>query len=234
MKKVLFAGLLTIMGVSVNAQNLIKNPNFATEVATKVTNPNRATSGEWFVLNNEKEGATTIAWEKNASDTQYPNAVKFDNSGADANISWYKAFLGQRMTDGLDKGVYALTFYVKAKDAGTPVAVYIKQTNEDKGADGKANTTFFMRRDYDQDAQPNASGAQYNFKVKDAGKWTKVVVYYDMGQLVNTISSKKSNSALEIIDTPDGAAILKDCYIAVMAPEKGSVLEISDVTLKKK
>ena len=51
-----------------------------------------------------------------------------------------------------------------------------------------------MRRDYDADAQPNASGAQYNFKIKDAGKWTKVVVYYDMGQVVNAISSKKANS----------------------------------------
>ena len=47
-----------------------------------------------------------------------------------------------------------------------------------------------MRRDYDADAQPNASGAQYNFKIKDADKWTKAVVYYDMGQVVNAISSK--------------------------------------------
>lgn len=234
MKKVLFVGLLAAVGISVNAQNLIKNNNFATEVTAKVTNPNKATSGEWFVLNNEKEGTTTIAWEKNASDTQYPNAVKFDNSGASANISWYKAFLGQRFTDGLEKGVYTLTFYVKAKDAGTPVSVYLKQTTEDKNADGKYNTTFFMRRDYDQDAQPNASGAQYNFKIKDAGKWTKVVVYYDMSQLVNTISSKKSNSALEVSDTPDDAAILKDCYIAIMAPDKGSVIEVSDVSLKRK
>ena len=58
-----------------------------------------------------------------------------------------------------------------------------------------------MRRDYDADAQPNASGAQYNFKIKDAGKWTKVVVYYDMGQVVNAISSKKANANLEVSDT---------------------------------
>ena len=32
MKKVLFAGLLAIAGVSVSAQNLIKNEKFATEV----------------------------------------------------------------------------------------------------------------------------------------------------------------------------------------------------------
>jgi hypothetical protein len=37
MKKVLFAGLLAIAGVSVSAQNLIKNEKFATEVKTKVT-----------------------------------------------------------------------------------------------------------------------------------------------------------------------------------------------------
>ena len=130
MKKVLFAGLLAIAGVSVSAQNLIKNEKFATEVKTKVTNANKATAGEWFIMNNEADGATTIAWEQ-TGDAKYPNAMKIDNSGAEKNISWYKAFLGQRVTDGLEKGIYVLTFYAKAKEAGTPVSVYIKQTNEE-------------------------------------------------------------------------------------------------------
>ena len=52
MKKVLFAGLLVLAGVSVSAQNLIKNEKFATEVKTKVTNANKATAGEWFIMNN--------------------------------------------------------------------------------------------------------------------------------------------------------------------------------------
>ena len=181
----------------------------------------------------EADGATTIAWEQ-TGDAKYPNAMKIDNSGAEKNISWYKAFLGQRVTDGLEKGIYVLTFYAKAKEAGTPVSVYIKQTNEEKNDNGKYNTTFFMRRDYDADAQPNASGAQYNFKIKDADKWTKVVVYYDMGQVVNAISSKKSNANLEVSDTDDDAAILKDCYVAILSLGKGGVVEISDVTLKKK
>lgn len=233
MRKVLLAGLLTIAGVSVSAQNLIKNNKFATEVSTKVTNANKGVAGEWFIMNNEADGVTTIAWEA-TGDAKYPNAIKLDNSGATNNLSWYKAFLGQRVTDGLEKGIYALTFYVKAQDADTPVGVYIKQTNEDKNDSGKSNTTFFMRRDYDADSQPNASGAQYNFKIKDAGKWTKVVVYYDMGQVVNTISSKKSNTDLEVSDTEDGATILNDCYVAILSQNKGGVVEISDVTLMKK
>ena len=114
MKKVLFAGLLAIAGVSVSAQNLIKNEKFATEVKTKVTNANKATAGEWFIMNNEADGATTIVWEQ-TGDAKYPNAMKIDNSGAEKNISWYKAFLGQRVTDGLEKGIYVLTFYAKAK-----------------------------------------------------------------------------------------------------------------------
>ena len=52
MKKVVFVGLLAIAGVSVSAQNLIKNEKFATEVTNKVTNPNKATAGEWFIMNN--------------------------------------------------------------------------------------------------------------------------------------------------------------------------------------
>ena len=46
MKKVLFAGLLAIAGVSVSAQNLIKNEKFATEVKTKVSNSHKATPGK--------------------------------------------------------------------------------------------------------------------------------------------------------------------------------------------
>ena len=60
------------------------------------------------------------------------------------------------------------------------------------------------------------------------------MVYYDMGQVVNTMSSKKANADLEVSDTDDDAAILKDCCIAILAQNKGGVVEISDVTLKKK
>lgn len=233
MKKVLFAGLLAVAGVNVSAQNLIKNEKFSTEVTNRVPHVNKATAGEWFILNNEAGGATAISWEQ-TGDAKYPDAMKIDNSNAGKNISWYKAFLGQRITDGLDKGIYVLTFYVKAKEASTPVSVYIKQTDEQKKDNGKYNTTFFTRRGYDAVAQPNASGAQYNFNIKEADKWTKVVVYYDMGQVVNTIGSKKANADLEVSDTDDGASILKDCYIAILALNKGSVVEISDVILKKK
>ena len=89
MKQVLFAGLLVLAGVSVSAQNLIKNEKFATEVKTKVTNANKATAGEWFIMNNEADGVTTIAWEE-TGDAKYPNAMKLDNSGAEKNLSWVK------------------------------------------------------------------------------------------------------------------------------------------------
>jgi hypothetical protein len=55
-----------------------------------------------------------------------------------------------------------------------------------------------------------------------------------MGQVVNAISSKKANANLEVSDTDDDAAILKDCYVAILSQNKGGVVEISDVTLKKK
>ena len=87
MKKVLFAGLLAIAGVSVSAQNLIKNEKFATEVKTKVTNANKATAGEWFIMNNEADGATTIAWEQ-TGDAKYPNAMKIDRIFPGTRHSW--------------------------------------------------------------------------------------------------------------------------------------------------
>ena len=43
-----------------------------------------------------------------------------------------------------------------------------------------------------------------------------------------------ANANLEVSDTDDDAAILKDCYVAILSQNKGGVVEISDVTLKKK
>lgn len=235
MKKVLFAGLLAVMCAGASAQNLIKNNDFATEVSTTVPNPSKATAGEWFILNNEKDGATSITWGNETGDKKYPAAMKFDNSDATANLSWYKVLLGQRITDGLEKGIYNLTFYAKGKEADSQVSVYIKQTVEEKNADtGKYNTTFFARKDYDGENQPNASAAQYNYKLKDGDKWTKVSVDFDMAKVANAISSKKSNPALEVSATPSDAAILNDCYVAILGLNKGNIIEISDVTLKKK
>ena len=126
MKKVLLVSLLAIAGVSVSAQNLIKNEKFATEVTNKVTNPNKATAGEWFIMNNEADGVTTIAWEQ-TGDAKYPNAMKIDNSGAEKNTSWYKAFLGQRITDGLEKGIYVLTFYLEFNFADVMPQMNVRQ-----------------------------------------------------------------------------------------------------------
>ena len=89
MKKVLLVGLLAVAGVSVSAQNLIKNEKFATEVTNKVTNPNKATAGEWFIMNNEADGVTTIAWEQ-TGDAKYPNAMKSWSSNWDAICPIFK------------------------------------------------------------------------------------------------------------------------------------------------
>lgn len=233
MKRILLAGMLAVVGLGVNAQNILKDGNLTTEVGTKVTNVAKSTPGEWFILNNEKEGATFIEWGNSPSETQYPNAVVFDNSGAEGAISWYKALLGQRI-GGLEKGTYLLTFYAKAKEEGASIAAYIKSVEMIDPSTGKNGNMFFMRRDYNQEKQPTASGAQYMIKLKDAGKWTKVSVYYDMGKVVNAISSKSVTPNLQIIDTPDDAPILKDCILSIHCPGKGNVVEIANVTLEKK
>ena len=46
-----------------------------------------------------------------------------------------------------------------------------------------------------------------------------------MGQVVNAISSKKANANLEVSDTDDDAAILKDCYVAILSQNKGGVVK---------
>lgn len=232
MKKVLFAGLLSLVGICLNAQNLIKNGKFENEVTTEVAAPNKATSGEWFLLNREPNNATSLAWEK-TDDAQFPNAIMINNSNAEKNIPWYRAFLGQRITDGFEKGIYTLTFFVKAKESNTPIGVYIRQTNDEKNDEGKAVAKFFMRKDYNPESQQTASGAQHNFVIKKADTWTKVVVYYDTKKVVDSVTSIKSYPNLKIEDTADGE-ILKDCFVAFISPNKGAVVEFSDISLEKK
>lgn len=234
MKKVLLLTLLVISGVSMKAQNEIENDKFTTEVNAVVKNPNKASSGVWFVVNNEKEGATTITWQGNTGDKAYPYAMKFDNREADKDLSWYKAFVGQRITKALEKTVYNLTFFVRANQSNASISAYIKQSVEEKSDNGKYNTTFFVRDQYDAQSQKKSSAAQYNYNVKHADKWTKVSVDFDLSQLVNTVNSQSSTPDLQITTTPDHAAILKDCYIAILSQTKGAVVEISQVTFQKK
>lgn len=233
MKRVLLAGMLAVVGLGVNAQNLLKDGNLTAEVTTKVTNVAKSTPGEWFILNNEKEGVTTISWSNEASDTQYPNAITFDNSAAEAPIAWYRGLLGQRI-GGLEKGVYLLTFYAKAEEAGAPIAAYIKAVDMKDPATGQNANMFFMRKDYNPEKQPTASGAQYSIKLKDAGKWTKVSVYYDTTKVINNFSSKSVTPNLQITDTADDAAILKDCILSIHCPNKGSVVTVANISLEKK
>lgn len=232
MKKVLFAGLLTLAGVCANAQNLIQNGKFENEVTTVVTSPNKATASEWFLLNREPDNATELKWEK-TGDAQYANAIMIDNSNAQKNIPWYRAFLGQRLTNGFEKGVYMLTFYVKAKEANASTGVYIRQTNDEKNDEGKSIAKFFMRKDYNPESHQTTSGARHDFVVKKAGVWNKVVVYFDTNKIVNSINSAKSDPNLKVDDTND-SEILKDCFIAFVSPNKGAVIEIADVSLEKK
>ena len=59
------------------------------------------------------------------------------------------------------------------------------------------------------------------------------MVYYDMGQVVNAISSKKSNANLEVSDTDDDAAILKDCYVAILSLGKTICVMVHKDSLPK-
>lgn len=237
MKKTLLIGLFACLGLGLNlhAQNVLSNGEFKTEVATVVKNANKAVNGEWFILNNETEGATVITWNGATGDQTYPSAMVLDNSGAAKNLSWYKAFIGQRLTGGLEKAIYTLTFYVKSEESGASVGAYIKQSVEEKSADtGKYGTTFFVRNNYDEASQRTASAAQYTLPIKGKGKWVKVTVDFDMSRVVNTVNSQSANADLTISNVAADSAILKDCYLALSVQNKGAVVQISGVSLTKK
>lgn len=231
MKKVLLAGLFTLTGIGANAQNILNNSKFENEVTT-VASANKATTGEWFIVNGEPGNATNIVWQQ-TGDTQYPNVIAIDNTNAQKTIPWYRAFLGQRMA-GLEKGIYMLTFYVKVQNANTPLGIYIRQTNNEVSPEGKSCAAFFTRKGYDPTQQQIASGAQHKYIIRKANEWTKVVVYFDTNRVVDSVTSITSYPELKITNADEHPDILNDCYLAIVSPEKGAIVTISNATLERK
>ncbi len=117
-----------------NAQNIIKNGDFSTEVGTETVNKTPA-STDWFFFD-KTEGKTTFANAKD--DNTHGNAVQIENT---SDNSWYRSYVGQRV-QGAEKGIYTLTFDMKALTPKTQVRVFLKSANNDK--------MFFLREGYYQ------------------------------------------------------------------------------------
>lgn len=226
MKNSLFLAAALLFSFEMSAQNIIKNSDFSKEVTTQVTNPNKAQSGEWFILNTETPGGVEITCEE--------GAMKFSTT---KETSWYKALIGQRIqSKDIAKGIYTLSFDVKGTPKNSPVAVYIRQTNDTKDADNKPVQTFILRDGFDMDANPSHSGAKASKNaVKSADQWTNVSFDFDFGKSINSVNSKNAlGGKLQISEIEDGAPILSDFYIAIQPLKANQVLQIDNVSLVKK
>lgn len=226
MKNSLFLAAALLFSFEMSAQNLIQNSDFSKEVTNQITNVNKAQSGEWFIINTETPGAVEIAY---GDGTMKMSTTK--------DPSWYKAFIGQRIQNkDIAKGMYTLSFDVKGTPKNSPVAVYIRQTNDSKDADNKPVQAFVLRDGFDMDANPSHSGAKASKNaVKSEDQWTKVSFDFDFGKSINSINSKSSlGDKLQISEIEDGAPILSDFYIAIQAIKANQAIEIDNVSLVKK
>lgn len=230
----MYLSLLLFSVTMLPAQELIKNGDFADNIIDEVTNPTRAMSDEWFIVNNETDEVTSINYFEDENDFEHSTCICISNENGKGKLSWYKVLLGQRITDGLEKGIYRLSFQAKGERKNTEISTYIKQTVEQTGKDpatGKNYNTFFVRKAYDinDEDSDKQSGAAYIRKI--GTKWTKVYVDFDMSKIINNYNSKSAVAGLSISDANE--AILNDCYIAIQALRKGDTVYIDNVVLKK-
>ena len=133
MKKIILATAFVATAFTANAQNIIKNGDFSTEVNKETVNKT-PTSTDWFFFD-KTEGKTTFANVKD--DNAHGNAVQIENT---SDNSWYRSYVGQRV-QGAEKGIYTLTFDMKALTPKTQVRVFLKSANNDK--------MFFLREGFD-------------------------------------------------------------------------------------
>lgn len=234
MKKIMYLSLLLFSVTILPAQELIKNGDFTENIIDEVTNPAKAMRGEWFVVNNEAEGVVSINYFEDENNFEHATGMRISNEEGKGKLSWYKVFLGQRISDSLEEGIYRLSFEAKGERKNTEIGMYIKQTAEEAGKDpatGKNYNTFFVRKAYDIDDEDSKkqSGAAYIRKI--GTKWTKVYVDFDMSKVINNYNSKSAVAGLAISDSNE--AILNDCYIAIQALRKGDTVSIDNVVLKK-
>lgn len=234
MKNSIIILALLLLSLNSQAQNLIKNGDFSQEVTQKVINPSDATPGEWFILNNDEKGISTISYIHDEN-PKYDGCIQITNIEGKGSIPWYKALLGQRLKNaGIEKGIYRLSFEAKADKNEATVGVFIKQTIEKEGIDPATNknyTTFFVRDAYDinDDKQIKQSGANYNRKVSD--KWTKVYVDFNTGKVINNYYSKNAVKGLTVSESDE--SILNDCYVAIQCLKEGESVRIDNVKFER-
>lgn len=221
MKKILTLAACIAAFSNVNAQNTVKNADFSTEVNTATVNK-IPESTDWFFFD-KTEGKTIFANIKD--DAEHGNAIKIENT---SDNSWYRAFVGQRI-QGLEKGIYTLSFEMKALTPDTPVRVYIKGAKNDKA--------FFMREGFDitDESTKKQSAAAYSRAEKKLNKWVKVSAKFDLSKIVDNISSPISveahGSKINVSDASED--LIKDLIIVIQLQNKNTQAVIDNVSLVK-
>lgn len=221
MKKIILATAFAAATFTANAQNIIKSGDFSTEVGTETVNKTPA-STDWFFFD-KTEGKTTFANVKD--DDKHGNAIKIENT---SDNSWYRAYVGQRI-QGAEKGIYTLSFEMKALTSNTQVRFFLKGAKDDK--------MFFMREGFDinDDATKKQSGAAFSRTEKKLNKWVKVSAKFDLNKVIDNISSPMSVEAkggkINVYDANED--IVNDFVVVIQLQNKNTKAIIDNVSLTK-
>ena len=222
MKKIILATAFVATAFTANAQNIIKNGDFSTEVNTETVNKTPA-STDWFFFD-KTEGKTTFANVKD--DNAHGNAVQIENT---SDNSWYRSYVGQRV-QGAEKGIYTLTFDMKALTPKTQVRVFLKSANNDK--------MFFLREGFDinDETTKKQSAAAFSRAEKKLDKWVKVTAKFDLSKAVNNFASPQGVEAKggKINVTDASEDMIKDFVVVIQLQNKDTKALIDNVSLLKK
>lgn len=221
MKKQVLSLAFACLALGSFAQNVVKNGTFDTPLNEEI-NKTVPASADWFVLEKANGGTVITAA---TDDDAHGNVVQIENTN---NNSWYKAYLGQRL-EGLEKGVYAVSFEAKAVSGDAEVRFFI--------CDAKSNKVFIMREKFDlsNEATKKQSAAAYSRKLKD-NKWNKVTANFDFARVVDAFASAQGVEAKggKITESAATEDTYKNLILVIQLQNKDSKALIDNVSVVKK
>lgn len=224
MKKVSLLLTFVFAALLLNGQeNLIKDGKFE-NTSFNVNDIYRTIPGKghWYpYLTSDRLGVYSIV-----EDEEKGNVLSFQSL---TNPSFAYGYVGQRIEEELDPGVYRVGFWAKSTlDEPLPVVnIYLRVNTSPQ------RFLYFVLADFDPERNPNRSGALWQRRLST--HWEYYTIDFDVSKTINSyanykITTEKGNK-VNIENSTKGDR--KDLYLGISNTARNSHYLITDVSLTK-
>lgn len=226
MKKIslLFVVSLTLGLFTTQAQkNLIKDGKFentyfnVNDIVRKMPD-----KGVWFpYLTGDRLAVLSVV-----DDEEKGKAVMFQSL---THVSYAYSYVGQRIQEDLDAGIYQVGFWAKSllDDPKPVVNVYLRVNTSPN------NFLFFKLADVNPEENPNKSIALWQKHI--TGQWKYYTIDFDLGQTVNNAGNYKlaKDKGTPFSVVKSAKMDRKDLYLGISSTTRNAQFLFTDVTLTK-